>query len=268
MTAARRIALCTWSATGNTAALADAAAEHLAAYGHAVTRLAMRAGVRDGPPALQGFDLIGLATPVMLFRPPWVTRRFLAAVAPLSPVRPAFLILSHAGLPANAADTLRRLAAQRGLDLAWCHEAPCADSFIPFRKWFGTRWDRGRPDAASRGAVREFVDGVLGDLEAGRRGRVPRRPTSPWHLLFRKAPEDGARSLLGPRWLDEGACTGCGRCVELCPTGALRMEGALPGVDLAACIGCCACFNRCPTRAWRLRRFAPRHFYRGPGTWI
>jgi len=259
-----RIALCTYSATRNTAVLSTAAAERLTDAGHTVERFDMLAGVRGEHPSLQVFDLIGLATPVMLFRPPWVARRFLEQLGPLKPARPAFLILSSAGLPANAAGTLRRLAKEKELYLGWCREVTCADSFIPFRKWFGTRLDRGRPDAASLDAVREFVDEVVADLAAGRRGQVPSRPHSPWHLLFQKAPEDGATRLLGQRWLEETDCTGCGLCAGLCPTGAIRMEEALPRVEEAECLGCCACFNRCPTRAWRLRRFAPRHFYAGP----
>ena len=261
---ALRIALCTYSATRNTAVLADAAAEQLQAAGHAVERFDMLAVVRGKPPSLTGFDLIGLATPVMMFRPPWVARRFLERLEVVEPPRPAFLLLSSAGLPVNSADTLRRLAIDKGLELGWCREVSCADSFIPFRKWFGARRDKGRPDAASLEGVRQFVDEVTADLAAERRGRVPSRPRSPWHLLFRNAPEDGARMMLGKRLLLEDDCTGCGLCAELCPTGAIRMEGPLPRVDAEACLGCCACFNRCPPRAWRLRRFAPRHFYEGP----
>ena len=260
-----RVALCTYSATRNTALLVDTAAEQLNAGGYSAERFDMLAGLRGEPPRLREFDLVGLATPVMMFRPPWVARQFLKRLAPLDPPLPAFLILSSAGLPANSADTLRRLAADRGMELGWCSEVSCADSFIPFRRWFGTRWGVGRPDGSSLESIREFVDRVLGDLTAGRRWRVPSRPFSLWHLLCKNAPENGARSLLGSRWLEESSCTGCGLCAELCPTGAIRMGGTLPQVEEGECLGCCACFNRCPVRAWRLRRFAPRYFYAGPG---
>lgn len=265
MPAPLRTALCTYSATRNTALLADTAAEQLSAAGHSVVRFDMLDGVREEPPRLQGFDLIALATPVMMFRPPWVARRFLQKLAPLDPPCPAFLLLSSAGLPANSAETLRRLAADRGVNLSWCSEVSCADSFIPFRRWFGTRWGRGRPDGASLESVRRFVDRVVADLAGGLRGRVPSRPFSPWHLLCKNAPENGAKVLLGPRRLEKDDCTGCGLCAELCPTGAVEMKEALPQVDEGGCLGCCACFNRCPARAWRLLRFAPRYFYGGPG---
>jgi Ni,Fe-hydrogenase III small subunit/NAD-dependent dihydropyrimidine dehydrogenase PreA subunit len=47
------------------------------------------------------------------------------------------------------------------------------------------------------------------------------------------------------------------RCVELCPTGALRSSEAGPEIDLGRCIFCADCVAECPnavtfTRDWRL----------------
>ncbi|WP_431324152.1 ferredoxin-type protein NapF [Rhizobium sp. YTU87027] len=44
------------------------------------------------------------------------------------------------------------------------------------------------------------------------------------------------------------ACSGCGRCVEQCPTGIIRMAGDLPCLDFShgECTFCGACAQACP----------------------
>ncbi len=52
-------------------------------------------------------------------------------------------------------------------------------------------------------------------------------------------------------WLDKARCTGCGACVEVCPTGALILVGEKAYLDDALCRGCEACIQACPTGALR-----------------
>ena len=56
---------------------------------------------------------------------------------------------------------------------------------------------------------------------------------------------------------DEGQCTGCGRCVNVCPIEAMRLvsanDRARPGrrvarVDVQTCLGCGVCIRACPTK--------------------
>ena len=51
--------------------------------------------------------------------------------------------------------------------------------------------------------------------------------------------------------LDEQACSGCGRCTEVCPVEAMRQElpGVAPVVDRSVCIGCGVCSRSCGRRA-------------------
>ena len=52
--------------------------------------------------------------------------------------------------------------------------------------------------------------------------------------------------------LDPGKCVdGCARCVEICPTDALRVSAAGPELDLGRCIFCGECAAALPRRCDR-----------------
>ncbi len=53
--------------------------------------------------------------------------------------------------------------------------------------------------------------------------------------------------------VDPDRCTGCGRCVDACPEGAVRLTNgsgsAVLLIDANACTYCTACEAACPERA-------------------
>ena len=44
-------------------------------------------------------------------------------------------------------------------------------------------------------------------------------------------------------------CTGCGKCAEVCPQGAVRMENGRPVTDRERCTACGACVSACAAEA-------------------
>jgi len=52
----------------------------------------------------------------------------------------------------------------------------------------------------------------------------------------------------------EEACTGCGRCLEVCPRGVfVRANGKVALTDPALCLECGACMSNCPEGAITVR---------------
>jgi NAD-dependent dihydropyrimidine dehydrogenase PreA subunit len=49
--------------------------------------------------------------------------------------------------------------------------------------------------------------------------------------------------------VDLEKCTGCGTCVDACPSEALSMGDEKVVVDEDACIDCAACVDECPVEA-------------------
>ncbi len=65
--------------------------------------------------------------------------------------------------------------------------------------------------------------------------------------------------------IDEAACTGCGTCVEWCPTDAIVLnEEGLAQRDENACLGCGVCSRFCPEEAISLQEGLRRVFIMPP----
>ena len=62
----------------------------------------------------------------------------------------------------------------------------------------------------------------------------------------------GGQETVSPRGVtaivDEEECMGCALCLEVCPTGAISMDGSAI-IDPAKCTACLACVKQCPQGA-------------------
>ncbi|HOM60415.1 MAG TPA: 4Fe-4S binding protein [Anaerohalosphaeraceae bacterium] len=52
-----------------------------------------------------------------------------------------------------------------------------------------------------------------------------------------------------PAKVDKEVCTGCGSCVDACPSEAIEMVDGKAVVDPEKCVDCGVCVDECPVEA-------------------
>jgi len=68
------------------------------------------------------------------------------------------------------------------------------------------------------------------------------------HIFYNTCPAKVCRKLIS-YVIDEKRCSGCGACVKVCPSGAIKGEPRSPHyIDNAVCTRCGACVEACPDK--------------------
>lgn len=49
--------------------------------------------------------------------------------------------------------------------------------------------------------------------------------------------------------IDQNTCTGCGECVQVCPSEAIALADDKAQIDASLCAECLACIDVCPVEA-------------------
>lgn len=103
----------------------------------------------------------------------------------------------------------------------------------------------GRPDASDMQKAVAFGAQVQAKVAALQSiGEIPELNV-PGNFPYK---ENASKPMPVAPLLDESACTLCGACASVCPTGAIAIdEQVVTNAEL--CIRCCACIKVCPEKA-------------------
>ncbi|MCI0499569.1 MAG: 4Fe-4S binding protein [Planctomycetales bacterium] len=55
-----------------------------------------------------------------------------------------------------------------------------------------------------------------------------------------------------PAKVDSATCSGCGACVDTCPSEAIEMQNGKAVVSADKCVDCGVCVDECPVEAIRM----------------
>ena len=102
----------------------------------------------------------------------------------------------------------------------------------------------GRPDKADKEAATHFAQLIQEKLNQASTLSDIITPQIPGNTIYRA----GMNANTVAPITDTNLCTLCGKCVEVCPTGAITLNGKIE-TDGAKCILCCACVKVCSDNA-------------------
>lgn len=138
-----------FSQGGTTARVAESIAAGLRA---AEWDADLRNMVDGPPPAADGYDLIGIGSPVYMYRPPFNVVDYVNGLPDMSGL-PSFVFLVHGTYRSDAGTTIRRALARKGAREVGYYHCHGADYFLGYLKrgvLFFARSPRGRGTGAGR----------------------------------------------------------------------------------------------------------------------
>ncbi len=245
-----------FSATGNSL---HAARRLRGALGESLVDIPRALRARELTYALKEGERVGFVFPVYFFGLPTVVEEFVRGLTLEGSPRPyVYAVLSCGSFPGMADRRLARLLEGRGHSLDASFPLPMVDNYILLYDVRPPERQRIQLAAADR-----ELDRIIGDVAAERAGERSSGPLAwaattllhPLYVLGRRTRRFHA--------LDR--CTGCGLCEEICPSGAIRLNGSGPEWTMQRCAHCLGCIHRCPQEAIQYgRATAKRRRYTHP----
>jgi len=227
-----------FTGTGNTLALAKAAAESLEQQGITVEVSNVLSSLETEIP-----EFVGVFFPVYGYGAPRVINRFLKRLQ-AGEGRKAFVVANAADNPGTAATDVGLALQQNGYKVMLADWVRMPSNYILGRP--AIEDDKAAEVvAAGEGKVKQLVTALFNpDLAEPSLG-------SPSNPFYRFAYWVFLKSLkYAPRFYKSTAkCNGCGACVEMCPIGSVTLSSTERPVWGRGCEHCLRCLNLCPQAA-------------------
>lgn len=235
-----------FSGTGNSAWVAGRMAE---LTGDKALRMAF--DTDEIPPQL---ERLGLVFPTYGWDVPAIVRRFIGRLKERC-AEPAYLyyVTTCGDDTGMLHERLKGLLEMWEIAGGWAVIMPESYVALP-----GFDVDSKERETAKLTAAQRRVEEIAGLVEERKRGVcdvhrgvLPRTKTYVLGSLFK-------RFCMGSRRfkIEDRRCIGCGRCVEVCPTGTISMEEGRPvWREESDCTMCLSCYHHCPRKAIEYGRF-------------
>lgn len=247
-----------FSQSGSTALVAESIADGLRTAEYRVDLCNMK---NMQPPAVGGYDLLGIGLPVYYYRPPFNVTDFISSLPELDGL-PAFVFVTFGTYRFDAGNLVRRVLAGKGAREVGYFHCRGADLYLGYLKE-GYLFSPDHPTADELAQAEDFGRDVAAHVDGRQyvRPEDDRTPSAVYRLERFLANWWMARNVYSRLFrVDAKKCNACGLCVDLCPTGNITEdEGGLPTWG-RNCLLCLTCELKCPEEAvtspadWRLLR--------------
>ncbi|MPN15797.1 hypothetical protein SDC9_163133 [bioreactor metagenome] len=192
--------------------------------------------LEEGEPA-------GFVFPVYAWGPPRIVTDFASKITFESKGKPYIFAVCTCGDEAgNTMDILKKALAKAGLTLASGYSVVMPNNYI-----IGFDTDPPEVEKKKQTDARSSVDNISEAISLQREGFKIKKGKFSFlksgivYGLFNRY------ALNGKKFYVTGACTECGLCERICPTGNIRMDPK--PIWGNSCTQCLACIHRCPARA-------------------
>jgi menaquinone-dependent protoporphyrinogen IX oxidase len=236
-----------FSGTGNTHRAIKIVEEKLKSTGFSVDVYRIAEGL---VPVADSYDLHVFAYPVYALDMPAIMLRYMRKLPPGKSRAAVIAIFGDLKLEhplngddgyaaAHAANVLR----SKGYDVVFTGAVGYPHSITiginpPVRE------DQEAIRARSDKIIDAMADQIIGNGRSYRRTGILNPVFASFGLMYRSI----GRRALGKLYVADDHCVGCGKCVRVCPAGAIGLIGKVPRWNFK-CEGCQRCINSCPHRA-------------------
>ena len=204
-------------------------------------------------------ERLGFCFPIHGWQPPHIVRQFIRRATFVTPsATPPYLYLlcTCGDTVGNALKMLDRELAAKGLPVA---DARCSlvmpESYVCLPFMYTDTPEKKQTKLLKADAdLKRFTTIIMEKKATGDeylvKGSTPRLYTNVIGAYFNN------RMITDrPFRVDNDLCVGCGRCIQACPTGCIRLETRTDGRQTPAwshdgsCTCCLACYHHCPHHA-------------------
>jgi len=189
------------------------------------------------------FDLasiVGIVFPVYGFGAPRVVNRFIKRL-PSGEGRSAFVVANAADEAGPAADAVAKILARKGYKILGATWVKMPSNYIVGRPAIS---DEQANDiiATAKAKIADFCASIFSPtppaVNTDKSGSLAHRLM---YWAFLKGIKYAYRF-----YKSNDKCTGCGACVEMCPTGSITLNSGNRPVWCRGCEHCLRCVNHCP----------------------
>jgi len=236
-----------FSQGGTTAQVAESIAAGLRTAEYQVDLFNMKDG---RPPDVAGYDLLGIGSPVYVYRPPFSVMDYVNSLPMLNGL-PAFVFVLHGTYRGDAGTVMRRALSRKGAREVGYFHSLGADYFWGYLS-VGHLFSPNRPTAQELDEAKVFGREVAARAAGGPYARPEDdRPPAAIHRLERFLMSRSLGNQVYSRLftVKKKECTRCGLCVKLCPAKNITEGKDKYPVFGRNCLQCFTCEMKCPKDA-------------------